>query len=97
MLGCVHRLIEATEMTDTQHLAADDRPQLELDLCGEGERAFGADQQMRHVVGRVARHQRIEIVAADAPLHLRKSLGNLGCLAAAEIEHVAEQGEPAIG
>ena len=52
---------------------------------------------MRHVVGRIARHQRIEIVAADAPLHLWKSLRYLGRLALAEIEHVAEQREPAVG
>jgi hypothetical protein len=45
---------------------------------------------MRHVVRRIARHQRIEIVAADAALHLWKPLGYLGGLALAEIEHVAE-------
>ena len=73
MLGGIHRLVEAAEMADAQHLVADHRPQLQLDLRGEGQRAFGADQQMRHVVRRVARHQRIEIVAADAALHFRKS------------------------
>ena len=52
---------------------------------------------MRHVVRSIARHQRVEIVAADAALHLRKSLGDLGGLALAEIEHVAEQRKPAIG
>ena len=90
MLRRIHRLVKAAEMADTEHLVADDRPQLEFDLRGEGQRAFGADQQMRHVVRRIARHQRIEIVAADAALHLWKSLRYLGGLALAEIEHVAE-------
>ena len=36
-------------------------------------------------------------IAADTALHLRKSLGDLGCFALAEIEHVAEQRKPAIG
>ena len=90
MLRRVHRLVKAAEMADAEHLVADDRPQLEFDLRGEGQRALGADQQMRHVVRRIARHQRIEIVAADAALHLWKPLGYLGGLALAEIEHVAE-------
>ena len=90
MLRRIHRLVKTAEMADTQHLVADDRPQLEFDLRGEGQRALGADQKMRHVVRRVARHQRIEIVAADAALHLWKPLRYLGGLALAEIEHVAE-------
>lgn len=72
VLGCIHRLVEAAEVADPKHLVADDRPQLQLDLGGEGECTFRADQKMRHVVGGVARHQRIEIVAADPALHLRK-------------------------
>ena len=91
MLGGIHRLVETAEMADAEHLVADHRPQLQFDLRGEGQRAFGADQEMRHVVRRVARHQRIEIVAADAALHFREFLGDLGRLALAEIEHVAKQ------
>ena len=96
MLGRIHRLVKAAEMADAEHLVADHRPQLQFDLGGEGQRAFGADQQMRHVVRRVARHQRIEIVAADAALHFWKSFGDLGRLALAEIEHVAKQRKPAL-
>ena len=91
MLGGIHRLVEAAEMADAQHLVADDGPQFQLDLGGEGQRAFGADQKMRHIVGRVARHQRIEIVAADAALHFRKSLGDFLGLALAQRQHVAKQ------
>ena len=93
MLGGIHRLVEAAEMADAQHLVADHRPQLQFDLGGEGQRALGADQQMRHVVGGVARHQRIEIVAADAALHFRKLVRDLGGLALAERQHVAKQSE----
>ena len=96
MLRRVHRLVEAAEMADTEHLVADHRPQLELDLRGEGQRALGADQEMRQVVRRIARHQRIEIVAADAALHLWKPLRYLGGLALAEIEHVPKQRQPAL-
>src|SRR4051794_26519911 len=92
MLRRIHRLVKTAEMADTQHLVADDRPQLELDLRREGQRAFGADQKMRHVVRRIAWHQRIEIVAADAALHLWKARSDLLGLARAEGEEIAEQG-----
>ena len=90
MLGGIHRLVETAEMADAEHLVADDRPQLQFDLGGEGQRAFRAYQQMRHVVGGIARHQRIEIVAADAALHLGKFFRDLGGFALAERQHVAE-------
>ena len=92
MLGGIHRLVEAAEMADAQHLVADHRPQLQFDLGGEGQRAFRADQQMRQVVRRIARHQRIEIVAADPALHLWESLGDFGRLALAEIAACRETG-----
>ena len=52
MLGGIHRLVEAAEMADAQHLVADQRPQFQFDRGGEGQRAFGADQEMRQIVGR---------------------------------------------
>ena len=91
MLGRVHRLVKTAEMADAQHLVADDGPQFELDLGGEGKRAFGADQKMRHIVRRFAGRKRIEIVAADTALHLWKFVGDLGRLALAERQHVAKQ------
>ena len=96
MLGRVHGLVKAAEVTDAERLVADHRPQLQLDLGGEGEGAFRADQQMRHVVGRIARHQRIEIVAADAALYFWKPRRDLVGLAGSEIEHVAKQGAGAV-
>ena len=73
MLGGIHGLVEAAEMADAQHLVADHRPELQLDLCRESQRPLRADQEMRHIVRRIARHQRIEIVAADPALHFWKS------------------------
>ena len=92
MLGRVHRLIEAAEMADAEHLVSDERPQLQLDPGGEGQRAFGADKEMGEIVGGVARRQRVEIVAADAALHLGKSVADLGRLTLAERQHVTKQG-----
>ena len=96
MLGGVHRLIETAEMADAEHLVADHRPQFQLDLRGEGEGAFGAHQEMRQIVRRIARHQRVEIVAADAALHFGKFPGDFVGLARAEIEHVAKQRKAAV-
>ena len=83
-------------MADAQHLVADHRPQLQFDLGGEGKRPLRAHQQMRHVVGGVARHQRIEIVAADAALHFRKFLGDFGRFPFAESQHVGKQIEAVV-
>ena len=91
MLGGIHRLIKAAEMADAEHLVADHGPELQLDLGRKGERAFRAYQQVRHVVRGVARHQRVEIVAADPALHFWKFFRDLGRLALAEVEHVAKQ------
>ena len=91
MLGSVHRLIEAAEMADAEHLVANHRPQLQLDLGGEGECALRPDQKMRHVVRRIARHQRVQIVAADAALHLGESRCDLGCFAGAERQQIDKQ------
>ena len=51
----VHRAVEAREMADAEDPVRRDRLQFELDLGEEGEGAFGADQQVRHVV---AAHRR---------------------------------------
>ena len=91
MLGGVHRLVEAAEVADADRAVTDHRPQLQLDLRGEGQRPFGADEQMRKVVRPVGWDQRIEIVAADAPLHLRKTGRDLGGLARAERQHIPRQ------
>ena len=96
MLRGIHRLVKTAEMADAEHLVADHRPQFQFDLGGEGQGAFGADQQMRHVVGRIARHQRIEIVAADPALHLWKFFRDLGGFARAQRQHVAKQVGPAV-
>ena len=51
---------------------------------------------MRQIVRRIARHQRVEIIAADPALYLRESFGDFFGLARAEVEHVAKQCKSAI-
>ncbi len=91
MLSRIHGFIKTAEMADAQDLVADHRPQLQFDLRGESQGALGSHQQMRHVVRRIARHQRIEIIAADAALHFWKFPGDFSRLAFAKRQHVAEQ------
>ncbi len=90
MLGGIHRFIKAAEVTNAEHLVADNRPQLQFDLRGEGEGAFRTYKQMRHVVGRIARDQGVQIVATDAALHFRKFVGDFACLSLAQRQHIAK-------
>ena len=90
MLRGVHCFIEAAEVADAENFRTDQRPQLQLDAGGKGERPFGADQQMRHVVDGL-RCQRIEVVAADPALHMREARRNLTGLTLTERQHVAKQ------
>ncbi|KNX42614.1 hypothetical protein ROTO_09160 [Roseovarius tolerans] len=66
--------------------------ELDLDGGGGGERPLRADQQMGEVDGRVAGHQRVDIVAANAALHLRETGSDLIGFARAQIEHLPKQG-----
>ena len=91
VLRRLHRALEAAEVAGADRAAAEQRRELELDLGGEAERAFGADQDMREVHVVAAGHERVEIVAADAALHLREArLDHLG-LARADLHEVARQ------
>ena len=91
VLGGIHRLVEAAEVDGADRAAAEQRRQLQFDAGREAERAFGADQHMREVDVVLARHQRVEIVAADAALHLREARGDLVGLARADREQVLGQ------
>ena len=64
-----HRLVESREVADAEGLVFRQRRQLEFDTPREGQRAFGSDQQMRHV-GACGQHH-IEVVTADATQHFR--------------------------
>ena len=55
------------------------------------ERAFGADQEMREIDVVPAGHECVEIVAADAALHFRKTPLDLGGLARGDGEQIAHQ------
>ena len=77
MLGRRHRIVEAREMAGAHRAAAEQRPQLELDLGREAERAFRADENVGEVVDRRIGRERIEIVAADPALHFGKARRDL--------------------
>ena len=84
-------VVEAAEMAGADRAPAEQRRKLQLDLGGEAERALGADQNMREIEIVAAGHQRIEIVAADPALHLRKARLDLVGLARAEREQIARE------
>src|SRR3546814_20339859 len=69
-----------------------DGRELQRDALAERQRALGADQQVREVVGRTIRSQRIEVVAADPAQDLGEARADLRRLASAEIEQVLDKG-----
>ena len=72
MLGHIHRVKKAAEMAGADGAAAEHRPQLQLDAGRKTERALRSDQDLREVARRRIGCERIQIVAADTPLHLWK-------------------------
>ena len=73
-------------MADAERALAEHGPELELDRGRIGERAFRADEDMGEVVRGRVRQERVEIVAADAALHLGKARRDLVGLALADGE-----------
>src|SRR5690606_29380048 len=67
------------------------RRKFELQLRGQRERAFGADEKMGKVVRLTAWYERVDIVAADAAQHFRKPGVYLRRLALPERQQVAEE------
>ena len=88
VLRRIHRLVEAAEMAGADRAAAEQRRKLQFDARGKRERAFAADQHVREIDVVLARHQRVEIVAADAALHFGKARGDLVGLARADGEQI---------
>src|SRR2546422_643364 len=72
-----HRAAELPEVASADGAAPEHRPQLDLEASQEGERALGTHQNMREVVAEIMRgarrHQGVEIIAADPPLHFREA------------------------
>ena len=91
MLRGVHRLVEAAEMAGANGAATEQRRQLQFDAGREGERALAADQHVREVDVVLSGRQRVEIVAADAPLHLREARRDLVLLACTDGQQIARQ------
>ncbi len=75
-----HRIVERREMRDAQHLVRGQGLQRELEASEPRERALRAHQQVREVVRRQRLHH-VEVVALDAPQHLRPSRFDLVPLA----------------
>ena len=88
VLGRIHGFVEAAEMADAHGAPGQHRPELEFDPGRECQRAFGTDEQMREIDLVLARHQRVEIIAADPALHLRKARLDLARLARADGEQI---------
>ena len=91
VLRGVHRLGEAAEMAGADPAPSEQRRELQLDLGGEGERALGADENMREIEIVAAGNQRVEIVAADPALHFGKVLFDLVGLARRQREQIARE------
>ena len=73
VLRRIHGLREIAEMAGANGTTAEEGRELELDLGGEGERAFRSHQNVREVELIAPRRERVEIVAADPALHLGKA------------------------
>ena len=71
VLRQVHRGVELREMHHAKRSRRRQRRELEQQLLGPGERALGADQQVRGVG--VRRAEVIEVVAGDLAQHLGKA------------------------
>ena len=69
--------------------AAEQRRQLELDPGREAERAFRTHQNVCQVEFIAAGHERVDVVAADPPLHLRETVLDEIGVAGAERQQVA--------
>ncbi len=78
-------------MAGADRAPAEQRPKLQLYLGGEGERAFGADEDVREIGVVLSRRQRVEIVAADAALHFGKTRLDFTRLARADGEKIARK------
>ena len=94
VLRRVHRRVEGREVDDAEHLRARQRRELERQRARPGERALGADQQVREVdaavvgVGLLAlRMEDVEVVAGDAAQHLRPARLDLAAVPEREVAH----------
>jgi hypothetical protein len=91
VLRRLHRLVEAAEMAGAERAPAEQRREFQLDPGREGERAFGADQDMGEIDIVAARQQRIEIVAADPALHFWKAPLDLVRFARSDGEEITDE------
>ena len=95
-----HGGAEGGELADAEHLAGEDGLQVQLDCGGEGEGAFGADQEAGEVLAAFAAGpggQDLDVVAADAAELLGEAGGDLIGFAGAEGAELLDEGGDAGG
>ncbi len=91
MLRGLHGFVEAAEVAGADRAAAKQWRKFQLDLGRERERSFRADEKMRKIDIVPTGDERVEIVAADAALHFRKTPLDLGRFACRDGEKIAHQ------
>ena len=91
VLRGIHRPVQRRKVDDAEHAVPRQRREVQRERARPGERALAADEQMREVdaavrgVGPLAlRAEEVDVVAADAPHHLRHLPLDLVALARTE-------------
>ena len=77
MLGRIHCLIKAGEMTDTKYFVGWNRLKFKVNRSGKGQGSLRTDQKpggIQHPM--IRRNQFIDVVSADATLYFRKPLAD---------------------
>ena len=82
VLRQLHRGVELREVAHAERALRRQRRELQMEALGPGERAFGADQQVRGVG--VRRAEVVEVVAGDLAQHLREARFDLRLFALVE-------------
>ena len=78
-------------MTNTQDFLRNDGPELQLNRGGIGQRPLRSHQKMCEVVGRVAGHQCVDIIAPDAAHDLGESRFDFCGFSGAEAQKIVGQ------
>ena len=91
VLRRLHGAAEAPEMAHAEAARAEQRGKFQLDDGGVGEGALGPHQHMREIGSPARGVERVEVVAADAPLHAGEFLPHLVRLARADREQALRE------
>ena len=86
-----HRFVETAEVAGADGAAAEQRRKFQFDRGRKGERALGADQNMREIDVILAGDDGVEIIAADAALHFREAPLDFAGFARGDGQKIAHQ------